>query len=383
MRGHTNAREQSDELKCLWALQKLLIREIIRSERKARRTKIRRDGLGNDREAADQASHHLEFFRHLAYSWRCFGDAIAFLYMDKHALKQTLFNTHNVNQKQDAGFIADKSGLAAELSMLHDMLAAGVPALLTDLTTTIRHGDICLMVGSDPKLIEVKTSNDLNSRGTRQKRAIRELTQFFETDQAIGLRGLGQIQRVTNDDAEIVHLSAINRCIELARRNGSSVLSPEPGLHYVVATSSADPHGLINLLNMKEPMVFSLNEMKSTRTWAPYSPFTLSIVNESALYDFIWGDIVVLVVFDLAALDEPARRAGVTIKREAASSPLAFSLVADDRAGELGVSKPFFHRIAFDFTSPRWQLETAIARLRSHGRLVERRAADGSEEYGR
>jgi hypothetical protein len=40
-----------------------------------------------------------------------------------------------------------------------------VPALLVDLTNTIRHGDICLMGESDPCLIEMKASKNLDSRG--------------------------------------------------------------------------------------------------------------------------------------------------------------------------------------------------------------------------
>jgi len=43
-----------------------------------------------------------------------------------------------------------------DLAMKHN-----VPALLADLTNSVRHGDICLMGGSDPYLLEVKALNKL------------------------------------------------------------------------------------------------------------------------------------------------------------------------------------------------------------------------------
>ena len=60
----------------------------------------------------------IEDYRTLAYNWRCFGDAVAFLFMDKFALKQTYYNTNNTNPKPDAGFIIGKTGLQLELSIL-------------------------------------------------------------------------------------------------------------------------------------------------------------------------------------------------------------------------------------------------------------------------
>ena len=68
--------------------------------------------------AAKRSSYfqnRIERVRDLAYVWRCFGDAIAFLYMDKYALKHTYFNTENVNPKGNAGFLSGKDGLFHEI----------------------------------------------------------------------------------------------------------------------------------------------------------------------------------------------------------------------------------------------------------------------------
>ena len=139
------------------------------------------------------------------YIWRCFGDAIAFLFMDKFALKQTFFNTHNCNAKQDAGFLAGKAGLSGEWMVMEEFLSKGIPALISDLTNTIRHGDVCVMIGPEPHLIEVK-SGTLDSRGRRQKNSIRQLMEFFKTDEAEGLRGLGKVRRVAHSDSELFYV---------------------------------------------------------------------------------------------------------------------------------------------------------------------------------
>lgn len=72
----------------LKALQKLLIREISRAERKVRRTKSYLKMLDSEQDADEESvlTERLEGYRHLAYNWRCFGDAVAFLFMNKFSL---------------------------------------------------------------------------------------------------------------------------------------------------------------------------------------------------------------------------------------------------------------------------------------------------------
>ena len=161
------------QLQALKSLQKLLIKEIIRAERKIRRSKsILKTLEAVAPEATAQLKERIESYRHLAYIWRCFGDAIAFLFMDKFALKQTFFNTHNCNAKQDAGFLAGKAGLSGEWMVMEEFLSKGIPALISDLTNTIRHGDVCVMIGPEPHLIEVKWVHLIAEAGVRKIRSV-------------------------------------------------------------------------------------------------------------------------------------------------------------------------------------------------------------------
>lgn len=355
-----------NQLRPLRSLQALLIKEITRAERKTRRSKLILKSLdaSGAPEAAAAISKRIEEYRHLAYVWRCFGDAVAFLFLDKFGLKQTFFSTHNMHAKQDAGFLADKAGLSREWSELEAWLDRGVPALLSDLTNTIRHGDLCLMLASDPILIEVK-SGEIDRRGRRQQMSINQLAEFFATDKINGLRGLGELRRVTHPVPEVVYVDHLNECIASALSRGAAWCSPEEGLYYVAITdSSINVEHFLSQLNLAQPMVFSLNEVKAHRGWSPYSPFTLSIRDEEALFRFIWGDVYLLVLYEPAALRTLAEARGFEIEFQF-DEDYALEITRPGQEGKIGLASQMLHRLAFDFTSPAWLLHTTLAQFES------------------
>src|SRR5260370_23796907 len=146
----TTLRGNLTDLATLKALQQLLCREILRTEKRTRELKAERKSVTSTggKHAKRRSSillARIEKIRQSAYVWRCFGDAIAFSYMDRFALKQTFYSTERPREKQSAGFLSDKAGLATEIAYLEFALEKNIPALLVDLTDTIRHGDVCLM----------------------------------------------------------------------------------------------------------------------------------------------------------------------------------------------------------------------------------------------
>lgn len=343
--------------------QYLLIKEVSRAERKIRRTKTILQETHPDSDTADAAAARLEYYRNLRYSWLCFGDAIAFLFMDKYALKHTYFNTDNQNPKQDSGFISDKSGLESEISQLIGLLDDGVPALLCDLTNTIRHGDICIMTAQDPRLIEVK-SGGVNNRGRRQIKSIKKLTRFFDTDIGNGLRGYEVLTRVAPEAIEVIYLGALNRCIEIAYRSKAAWCSPEDGLFYlVIRVGDVDISNIFEDMKLSAPTIFFLNQAKSARAWAPYSPFTLSIFSEEALFDFIWGELMIFVIYETSKLQRIAEAKGLTMTILDEDSEYMFEIVVPQSDGWVRVSKQMFSRVAMDFVSPEWILQASIEKI--------------------
>lgn len=367
---HTLLADPND-LAALKNLQILLLNEIIRAEENIRKlkTELRIVAKISDRVAEKRSAYlkkRIEGVRRCTYIWRCFGDAIAFFYMDKFALKHTFYSTENVNAKQSSGFVIGKEGLRNELAMLNSALSNNVPALLVDLTNTIRHGDICLMGESDPFLIEVKTSNKVDRRGRQQKRSLQKLRDFYETDESDNLRGYPQLRRQSYETPERSHVDQINECIRIALEKGYSILNPELGLYYIaVAEIDTGLNQAIASLELKSPWWFPLNQVKSDRQWAPYTPFTLSIVNKDHLWAFIQGTVFLLVIVETDMLCQIALNKGYNVSFDKDDELYPLRIKTSD-GGEGGVSKHMLDRIGFEFSSPEWIVLSAIEAI-EHG----------------
>jgi hypothetical protein len=370
-------RANLEDLATLKELQKLLLREVIRAEKKIRELKAELKTLRGtaDSVAAKRSAYlenRIEGFRQCAYIWRCFGDAIAFLYMDKFALKHCFYNTENLYAKPNAGFMLGREGLANELALLDSALENNVPALLVDLTNTVRHGDICLMGESDPFLIEVKASKTQDSRGKKQRRSLEKLHAFYETDKADGLRGFPEVRRLAYEMPERTYVDQINECIADALKNGYAVRQPERGLYYIVMTQEGPgPEQAMDSLEIKAPWPFFLNRFKSDRTWAPYLPFILTIEDKDHLWDFIRGDLFILVLVEMDALCQIAIDKGykATFDQDDELYPLRVEVPGGD--GRVGISEHILARIGMEFVSPEWVVLASIEGLERTFKTLE------------
>jgi predicted RNase H-like nuclease (RuvC/YqgF family) len=129
----TNKKEELKELKAT-------LRTKSSSKEKSKNIKTKCSGLQKS----------IDDYYFLLYVWRCFGDGIAFKYLSKWNLKRLMFNSDNPDIKQSSGSIGGKKGIDSEFALLLEAKANGVPALLCDLTNTIRHGDVCLLGANAP-----------------------------------------------------------------------------------------------------------------------------------------------------------------------------------------------------------------------------------------
>jgi len=359
-------RDNLEDLEALRELQKLLLHEVTRAEEKIRQLKSELRKITGAKDSAKvkrlgYLNNRIDGFRQCAYIWRCFGDAIAFLYLDRFSLKQCFYSTETPNPKQDAGFILGKEGLANELLLLKSALEHSVPAILVDLTNTIRHGDVCLLGGGDPCLIEAKLSKKMNRRGKRQKRSLEKLHTFYETDKCAGLRGIPEVQRRSHKTPEQTHIDVINECIREAMNGGHAIRQPEHGLYYFVATEKGP--NLEECLKTLKPKnafwTFFLNEHKANRTWAPYSPFTLSIDDSDHLWNFIRGNLFIYVFVEFDALRKIALDEGceATVDPDDGEYPLR---IQTPEGGPLCISSNMLARIGLEFMSPGWIVRCSL-----------------------
>ncbi len=332
-------RSNLQDMEKLRSLQRLLTHEIVRTEKKNREVRGRLKAVqGNagssKRKRAASLQNSLRKIRQAAYIWRSFGDAIAFSYMDKFALKQC-FYSQSMSPKQPAGFLSGKPGFDLEVRVLEAALDAGIPALLTDITNTIRYGDVCLMGANDPLLFEVKSSSRTDRRGRRQRKELEALHQFYTTDRAEKWRGGLPTLRVAFKGEEVDYAEEMRSTIASALRDGHCVTQPEAGLYYIALADGAPPVGeVLNSLQFVAPWLFTLNEIKNEQTWQPYYPFTLSFEDHEHLWAFIRGDQYPLLI---------------------------------DFGGEHGwfkVSTHILSRIGFEFVSPKWLIEVSMANIK-------------------
>jgi hypothetical protein len=295
--------------------------------------------------------------KHLLYFWRCFGDGIAYLYLDKHALKHTLFKTHDYSRKESPGALSGKIGFRRERGIVKVMCARGVPALLCDLTNTIRFGDVCPLVGRDPMPIEIKSSDNRNARVDRQIDALTTLHNFFESDVATNFRGLPRLRRVEIGPEEVTRTDEINTCIEAAKDSGFAHRSPEPGLHYVCLRETGNMDDFNDVIP-RDSIVTYLNRSKSNETWMPYYPFTLSIREPQDLYNFMNGDMTLFVAVHVPTMVEgfAARGLFADVSTEDDDYLLTLSRLGSKPPTDpfVKLSKGLFLRIAHEFQSLEW-----------------------------
>ncbi len=348
------------------------MRERLRTETKIRTLKTERKSVmeNGGKSAAKRSSvlaQRIERVRAAGYIWRCFGDAIAFEFLDKYALKQCFYHADRPTAKQRAGFLSDKEGLSVEIAALESFLEQKVPALLVDLTDTIRHGDVCVLEGPDPQLLEVKARGGLDARGRRQRDNLQKLQAFFENDEAEGLRGFPTVTRRTQfTSTDQTYIAEINASIAAAREKGYATVSPEPGLHYVATTElGGNIDETLKLPVMKKPWIVPLNEFKAQHAWAPYYPFMLSIEGEDELWAFVRGDVYLVVAFDMELFHQIVKDVGYVCELDLANEdhPL---IIKDTKSNELGrISSWFLRRIALEFVSPKWLVQSVIELARS------------------
>jgi hypothetical protein len=357
--------------------QREIVRLIRRSERRISELKLRSRALHQQKSRGRLSKHASQLLkqsiervrleiataRHLLFLWRCFGDGIAFVYLDKYALKHMLYNTHDYSVKQVAGAISNKEGFKLEWNIVRGLAKKQIPAMLCDITNTIRHGDVCALVGPDPLPIEVKSSANRNERVARQLASVDALNKFIATDKATNFRGQELVRRVALPLPETNYASAMNECIERSKRTGFAAIRPEDGLTYMCIRSTEAVERLAEQPLGPHCIVTCVNEPNGAGTWMPYYPFTLSIREPQALYEFINGDITLIVILD--ALSVIKQFAAKGLHAQFVEHPGVVLFVS--KSGAVRNEDPFstistdlFSRLFYEFESIKLLIDTQL-----------------------
>jgi hypothetical protein len=293
------------------------------------------------------------------FIWKCFGDALAYVYLDRFSVKHAFFETDRLGIKQGAGIISGKEGLQQETNLVLEIIDHDVPAVLCDITNTLRHGDVCILSASDPLVFEVKAGAKLNQRGKRQLAKLQQLHSFLETDSASEFRGRkGTTKRIELDVSPRDNLQALNDCIAHAQRDGQHVVQPEPGVTYaaIYTNTKPDVDAISSKLVGEANAVFFLNDGKNDRAWAPYMPFVASIRDEEHLLDFIEGRLFLIVVIDAQVLCDLMSNDEWAVRYRPVHDYVIQCLHRPSKSF-IGLSGQFFRRAGYEFASLAWIAE--------------------------
>lgn len=370
----TSIKEDPDRLDLVLTLHRYLIRKIIICEQRIGRLKkarIRMSRLKKSGFLSKSRSKTLKlliqnldrrilYIQDLMYIWRCFGDGIAAIYQSKYALKH-LFYDESYHVKQEAGNLSGKQGFRLEYKVLISALKHNIPAVLSDITNVIRHGDICALGASDPFPIELKSSSNLSKRAKRQIEQISAIHEFFIKDGLESFRGQSNVKRVALINPEINYEQHLNECMDIAMRDNASLVVPEAGLAYLAyrpdMPESDRPavHRLLEKYYLPSTHFIALSPGTS---WLPLYPYTLSMTPTNSTA-FIQGQIEVAVLINLEVLKGLFTEKGVhAIAVMDGTHSLQIALDPKDLGkGVFRLSEQIYLRIAYEFQSLRWFAE--------------------------
>lgn len=301
----------------------------------------------------------IDEYQNLQQLFRSIGDGLAFIYLDTWDIKPMAF-------KQSAGALSGKEGARLERRILRSILKSGRIAILNDLTTCLRHGDITVIEDSLPKLFEVKSGKARNDRTKRQIENIEKVLEYLYTDSVEGLYGSKlNIKRIAGHSQAKYHMDKFNKVIDEALVKGHSWSKIEDGLYYYaeVASGSSKIKEVITKCSAP-PIVYYLNMNKYDNR--AYTPFALSIKNPNALFKFYAGELILLVFIDPSVIINNLNSEGFSVELEK-DSEYALTIrnlsESEDKPSFMKISHHMFSRIPYEFLSLRWFLREIVYRL--------------------
>ena len=356
------------DLPLLLALQEGLRKSILKVEqrilvikakvgmrkRELKTARLSKEAARKLKKSMQRRFEDLENYQAMLVALKTIGDGIAHCYFATHDLR-------TLSMKESPGFITGKRGASLEVKSLRAVIRHGMPAVLCDLTNTLRYGDIAYPSGGGaPNVIEVKSGKvDENSE---QMAKLRNVLDYLRTDSGSGVYGGSQpIRRIQlTRDFEFCH-AALNSVINAAYQDpaGFTSVHVEPGLWYAAMLPSDEDYDsrfdkvLAPILRQcSQPTAFYLNVHKDV--WAAHTPYALSIADVEHVLDFMEGSLSLFVILDLAVLANELAKHGLEAtfhQREPHVVILRGDIISERGLQEMHVGSHMFFRIAMEFVS--------------------------------
>jgi hypothetical protein len=354
-------------------IQERLIVGITRAERNIRRNKARAAILrrqlrtpGGNKEKSKllkvrlgRAADAVEEQQAMVRLYRDIGDAIAFIYLDRYDLKQ-------LSQNQPAGSLTGKTGNRLERSILRRLFADNRIAILNDLTSSLRRGDLTVVLKYRQFIvIEAKSGGGGNrARQERQTKALADIHNYLATDHR-EWEGQTVIRQAVSVRPRY-HWREFNRLVK-DLRNGvedDQTTSPERGVTYAAIRNANVGSAVVEAARaMQCGFFFWLNDAKGAG--AAYEPLPLIFEDPDDLIAFYRAEFLVLVIVDFAAVAR-SMPSGVTVQFGPSEAwPLTVIAEGDEPEEERTrtMGRHFVWRVAAELVSAKWILRHALTPL--------------------
>lgn len=299
------------------------------------------------------------------YTYKMFGDAVAFLYIDKYTVKQLYYNVHNYQVKEQSGDLGGKSGLREEWACVKFACENKIPALLHDITMSIRHGDVSLLGRDEPFILEIKSSSNANKRVERQKSNLAKLGSFIANDEAENFRGVPLLKRESLLTEEVTYSQVLNDCLNDCRTKGMALAEVEKGF-YIGAVRQGSMVSLLESIGFNEKnevLPIFLNQFKNNGEWLPLTPFTLLLNDPYDLNDFIDGELTIACFLKIDEFKKMAMELGYEL---VFSVDDEYSMLFKE-VGEgviFGVSWQMLLRVPLEMMSMAWLIKESIEKYK-------------------
>ena len=182
------------------------------------------------------------------------------------------------------------------------------------------------------------------------------------------------MHRISTAVAERNYIDSVCPLIRKALENGFHSLVPERGIRYSAFRVGQTFDYALTIEGMTKPTVAMLNIAKNDSAWSIYYPFTLSIGEPDLLYEFVRGNVFLIVATDIDMFSVVARERGFDFKM-IDDPDYAFQLTelepADSDPMTYKISHGFAARIAFDFMSWEWIVDNDRENISTYKRMAE------------
>lgn len=338
--------------------------KALRAKRQNPKKRLSKEESKEIKRLIEAIEFKIEEYRWILLIFQSIGDGIAFTFLHKLDIKPQNF-------KESSGFISEKNGLVLEKKILHYSFKRGFVAILHDLTSVLKYADVTVITEDGYFPIEAKSSKMNNERIKRQMEKTNKLYKYLVEDEITGLYGddAAIMRRVELGSQEINYLDKFSKLLDTAKAKGFDSCKFENGFSCLVAYDDFEVNEVldqeIEKKGFKQPYFFHLNMYKFLGYG--YYPFPLSFNNAEHYWNFLEGNLNVMIFIDYSVIEEISDAYGYNVER-AQMENYAFTFISqEDKADikEFSMSEHFFFRTFMEMVSLKWLLTDTFNRLRN------------------